>query len=136
MRGMLLLESRNTAMNFSEWVSEASVLFEGTMFSVCLSFSQSIHSGLSVVQSREFPAPKKLVAGSLFPVMHDVDMTDSLDGLWSGEGPGRSCFHATHFSNKGSFECALLVRPNLRYMDFVEAYRQSSFLKAVHLKKP
>ena len=133
---MLLLESRYSAMNFSEWVSEASVLFEGTMFSVCLSFSQSIHSGLSVVQSREFPALKKLVAGFLFPVMHDVDMRDSLDGLWSGKGPGRSCFHATHFSNQGSCECALLVRPNLRYMDFAEAYRQSSFLKAVHLKKP
>ena len=115
---MVLLESRYSAMNFSEWLSEVSVLLEGTMFSVCLSFSQSIHSGFSVVQSREFPALKESVGSSLFPVMHDVDMRDSLDGLWSGKGPGRSCFQATHFSNRGSRECALLVRPNLRYMDF------------------
>ena len=112
------------------------MLCEGTMFSVYLSFSQSIHSGLSAVQLRESPALKTLDAGSLFPVMHDADMMDNLDGFWIGKGPGRSCFHAAHFSNQGSCKCALLVRQNSRYMVFVEAYRQSSFLEAVHLKKP
>ena len=132
---MLLLESRYSAMNFFEWVSEASVLFEETMSSVCLSFSQSIHSGLSVVQLREFPALKKLIASSLFLVMHGADRRNNLGGLWSGKGPGQSCFHATHFPIR-EFVSVLLVRPNLRYMDFAEAYRQSSFLEAVHLKKP